>query len=91
MTPSQLKYEHERRFPGSIFFSPENMKFAGDTMRNFGVRKVRVEASYDGEVQVVDAWELYRKQPTPKGLSKSFFFDSATFERHFWIKVLTDK
>lgn len=58
MTASQLKAKLDAR--GSKWFSRENMKFAGDTMRNFGVRS----ATVDG----VDCWQVYRKNPVKHGL-----------------------
>ena len=36
MTPSELKFQYESKNPNGRFFSRENMKFANDTMANFG-------------------------------------------------------
>lgn len=71
MTASQLKYNHELANPDSLFFSRNNMKFAGDTMANFGVRQVK--KFVDGEP--VELWELRRKTPVKCGMKHSFFFD----------------
>ena len=79
MTPSQLKFEIERAHTESLFFSRNNMKFAGDTMANFGVRSAGVITSNMDEQ--IEAWELYRKRTTSKGSSGSFWFNKTTFER----------
>lgn len=73
MTPSELKREVERRREEAYFFTRNNMKFAGDTMRNYGVRAkpVQVETYSQG---IVECWELYRKRTTPKGFSDSAYF-----------------
>lgn len=76
MTPSQLKYNHEkvRGADGepSYYFTHDSMRHWGDTMKNYGVR------SYDE-----NTWELYRKHPVKDGVQKSAFFDKVTFRiRH---------
>lgn len=90
MSPSDLKYEIESRRPNSRFFSRENMRFAGDTMRNFGVRKVTVTTDYDAEgnytgrpAESVECWELYRKRPVKCGLKSSNYFACDNFRRVF--------
>ena len=80
MTPSGLKRLHEEAHPNSLFFSRENMRFAGDTMRNYGVRAVCV---LDAGRTRVAAWELYRKKPVKNGLQQSAYFDQTTFKRVF--------
>lgn len=75
MTPSDLRFKLSVR--DSLFFSRGNMKFAGDTMRNFGVRSATVK-TYGGVE--VECWELYRKRATAKGMTSSNFFDKRTFE-----------
>jgi hypothetical protein len=49
------------------------MRFAGDSMKNFGVRLVTVVCDYTaageykpGAGQELEVWELYRKRSTPK-------------------------
>jgi hypothetical protein len=81
MTPSELKRNVERGADGH-FFTRNNMKFAGDTMRNYGVRAkpVTIETYSYGEVQ---CWELYRKKPVKHGLADSAYFDIKTFAEHF--------
>lgn len=69
MTASTLKYWHEIRNPDSFFFTRKTMRFFGDTMKNYGVRK-------SGEL-----WELYRKRPVKCGLQNSTFFDPVCFKR----------
>lgn len=90
MTPSKLKFEIEKRNPESKFFTRENMRFAGDTMGNFGVRSATVRTNWDSEGNYttfdgvsVECWELYRKRTTKKGLGGSFYFSKADFSRVF--------
>lgn len=63
---------------GSYFFTREAMSFFGDTMRNFGVRPGRLRR-FSGDI--VDVWELYRRQPVKHGLKDSHFFHMETFEK----------
>ena len=83
MTPSELKYQVSLTRSDSHFFSRNNMKFAGDTMRNYGVRECEV-LTYSGEV--VPAWELYRKKPVKCGLKSSAYFCKSTFKQVFSAK-----
>ena len=86
MTSSELKYRHETNNPGSYFFTRNNMKFAGDTMKNYGVRESVVATNYDNNGDytesgiVIECWELYRLQPVKFGLQKSVYFDKITFK-----------
>ena len=73
MTPSQLKYEVEAAGHERHFFDRKTMKFFGDTMRNYGVRKTE----NDG----VTVWELYRKMPVKHGLQSSAFFRTSDFQQ----------
>lgn len=66
MTPSQLKAELMELRPESPFFSRENMRFAGDTMANYGVRLAIV-----GDCP---CYELFRRRPVRYGLKKSAYF-----------------
>jgi len=70
MTPSELKYETRKTSP--YFFTRKTMKFFGDSMKNYGVRKVEI----DGK----KLWELWRKKPVKCGLQNSHYFDRKTFE-----------
>jgi len=80
MTPSQLKALHEDAHPESLFFSRGNMRFAGDTMANFGVRAEPVTfKTWSGDI--VTCWELYRRRPVKHGLRGSHYFDCVTY-RH---------
>ena len=72
MTPSELK-SHVEQY--SNFFERSTMRFFGDTMKNYGCRKVTI-----GER---DLYELYRKRPVKHGLSESAYFDAETFTRVF--------
>jgi len=67
MTPYELRRLFLNAHPSSLFFSRNNMKFAGDTMRNFGVKDCG------------DRWLLYRKRPTLFGGLRGFYFDKQTF------------
>lgn len=73
MTPSELKRRHETAFPESKFFCRENMRGAGDTMRNYGCRMTTLN--------ITEAWELYRRYPAKYGGHSSAYFDRATFKR----------
>ncbi len=68
MTPSNLKYQVESHNPDSHFFTRETMRFHGDTMKNYGV------------CDSGDHWELFRKRPVKGGMTRSAFFDKATFK-----------
>lgn len=81
MTASELKARHEQANPDSLFFSRNNMKFAGDTMANFGVRKY-----VTAQRTVTDTYELYRKKPVKLGMKDSFYFDK-NFNRVFSNKI----
>lgn len=87
MTPSELKYHVEQSNDDSKFFSRENMKFAGDTMKNFGVHQnvVPVGVTYENgictEFKSVKVWELYRKNATRKGFGGSFYFNRVDYTR----------
>ena len=70
MTASELKRLHEQHNPHSYFFTRESMRFAGDTMKNYGV------CEYDA-----DHWELYRRRPVKYGLKTCAYFRKDTFER----------
>lgn len=85
-TKSDLKHHVTAR--GSKFFSRQNMKFAGDTMKNYGIRTAMVTTRYDAEgnyvsekgVQV-ECWELYRIRPVKAGLRSSVYFCKKTYEQ----------
>lgn len=63
-TPSQLKGFVNNS--GSYYFERKTMKFFGDTMRNYGIRKIII----DGVLII----ELYRKKPVKNGLKTSSFW-----------------
>jgi len=69
ITVSELKYQVSET--GSHYFERSSMKFFGDTMKNYGIRKHND----------LTAYELTRKQPVKHGLSNSQFFDAITFEK----------
>lgn len=71
MKPSQLKAHLMEGDGESKFFSRENMRFAGDTMSNFGVRSAKIDN--------VECWELWRKKPVKCGIQTSFYFRKDNF------------
>jgi len=80
ISASQLRAAHEEAHPESLFFSRNNMRFAGDTMANFAVAPDPVTfATYSGET--VTCWRLYRRRPVKHGLRGSFYFECDTFRR----------
>jgi hypothetical protein len=70
--PSDLKWLMEKD-PDSKHFSRENMKFFGDTMSNFGLRKPKEIKDIMGDIRF--AYELYRKRPVKNGLDSSHWFE----------------
>lgn len=68
-TASDLKYWHEYHNPNSHFFDRKTMKFFGDTMKNFGVKRWK------------NCYELYRRRPVEHGLYKSFYFELDTLKQ----------
>lgn len=95
MNASELKYRIECANPDSKFFSRENMKFAGDTMCNFGVSSATVRTPWDSEGNYsesggvsVECWELYRKKPVKHGLVGTVaYWDKTTFKRVYSAKA----
>jgi hypothetical protein len=67
MTPSDLKYHHERLNPDSHFFDRDAMRYFGDTMKNYGV------------IAHEDCYELRRKRAVKEGIKFSTYFDKVTF------------
>lgn len=76
MTPSELKRNIERNNPESLFFSRGGMSHGGDTMRNYGVRTAKVMVAGSEK----EVWELYRRQATPQGYTRSVYWDTVTFK-----------
>ena len=81
MTPYDLKDKLESTRSTSKFFCRENMKFAGDTMRNYGVLSATIQTWTDPEP--VEVWELYRKRPVKHGLMRSAYFRKDNFHQTF--------
>lgn len=71
MTVYELKHKIADKYP--YYFSRKAMKFFGDTVKNYGVRRVKICGH--------DCYELYRKKPVLHGLQTSAFFDVNTFKR----------
>jgi len=76
---SDLKHAYECYIEGGYFFTRKAMKFFGDTMRNYGLRRIR--ASILGQTEPVEVFELYRKQPVQYGLQLSAYFSTETFKK----------
>ena len=81
MTPSELKSNIIKREPNSHYFDRKTMRFFGDTMRNYGVRKTAIVGHYDP--LPVEVWELYRKRPVNHGVKSSAFFRVSDFQQIF--------
>ena len=75
MTPSELKANILKHNPDSHYFDRKTMKFFGDTMKNYGVRRAEIEG--------VTVWELYRKRPVKYGRKSSAFFRTTDFQQVF--------
>jgi hypothetical protein len=73
MNASELKYNYELNNPNGHFFDRKTMRFFGDNMANYGVRKTHVN--------LTDCYELYRKKPVKHGLKKSAYFCPITFKQ----------
>lgn len=82
-TPSDLKYAVENSGQEPHFFTRDSMKFFGDTMRNYGIKKPTEIQTLSGPVL---AFELYRRKPVKHGLDSSAYFCASTFRRVFPIK-----
>ena len=67
-TASQLKSWHETLCPGSYFFARETMRFFGDTMKNYGLKKHQT------------MFELTRRRPVKHGIQTSHYFDRQTLK-----------
>ena len=78
ISASELKYFHQERHPESHFFDRETMKFFGDKMSNYGVRRV----SFEGR----ELFELFRRKPVKHGLMSCAYFDAETFEQVHGVK-----
>ena len=87
MNASELKYRVEQSGNCEHFFTRSTMRFFGDTMRNYGVRRASIIVHYDDNgdymeaPQLRDAWELYRKRAVKHGLKSSAYFDCGSFRR----------
>ena len=81
MTPYALKNKVESTPSISMFFCRENMKFSGDTMRNYGVMSTTIQTWTDPDP--VEVWELYRKRPVKDGLTRSAYFRKDNFHQTF--------
>jgi len=83
MNASDLKYEVEKHGNEPHFFTRKTMKFFGDTIKNYGVRKTTIDTYSEKGVPV---YELYRRHPVKHGLKDSAYFDKRNYERRFAAK-----
>lgn len=79
-TASDLRSFVEQAGTAPHFFDRKTMRFFGDTMANFGVRRVVVYTGERGEIPR-RAFMLYRRRPVKNGLQSWHFFDAETFEK----------
>lgn len=57
------------------FFDRKSMHHFGDTMKNYGVRQLKIDDRL--------YYELYRRRPVRFGAKKSAYFDAQTLRRVF--------
>ena len=81
ITARELRARVEGARHDAKFFSRENMKFSGDTMRNYGVRGPLRFKTHGGET--CEVWELFRRRPVKYGLCASAYFRSDTYSQTF--------
>ena len=77
MTASELKQRVEAADHDSHFFDRDTMRFFGDSMTNYRVRRATVTK----HGQPVEVWELWRRRPVKGGRQDSAYFDRATFKQ----------
>lgn len=70
MTPSELKYQYEKRYKTKHYFDRALMRGTGDTMRNY-----RVCSTENGKY-----WELWRRHAVQYGGVSSAFFRKSDFK-----------
>lgn len=83
-TAYDLKYATINAGTAGYFWDRSTMRFFGDTMRNYGVRRVAVTLR-DGSK--VAAWELYRRRPVKHSLQASKYWECRTLKPILDIKV----
>jgi hypothetical protein len=79
MTASELRRQYERHNPQGLFFSKNNMRFAGDTMSNYYVpaKTVKIRRINGG---IFTCYELQRRKAVKGGNNSSAYFDIVTFD-----------
>jgi len=88
MTASELKAKHESHNPESKYFHRDSMRFFGDSMSNYGVRRATCRRSRQNATPI-PGFELYRKRPVKHGLTSSAYFDAETFGRVYAVEDFT--
>lgn len=73
MTPTELKLNVETKGNSPYYFSRATMRFFGDTMSNYRVRK--------GKVNGRAVYILIRKRPVKHGNQDPAYFDAENFDR----------
>lgn len=89
-TATDLKREHQRRFPDSPFFSRDSMRHFGDTIANYGVNAVSFTIIVNGDEVQKNGFELYRKSPVKNGRTRSAYF-LETMECQHWVTNCTSR
>lgn len=64
---------------GSKFFSKNTLRFAGDSVGNFGVSATPVKINTKAGPGLV--WELYRRRPVKHAVQTSAYFCVWTFQQ----------
>ena len=80
MNSSELKRQIELSEFEPYFFKRSTMSFFGDTMRNYGVYKTKIDTNYN---QDLECYALYRKNPVKHNLQTTSYFNAKTFKREF--------
>jgi len=75
-TSSSLKalYEGNKDNGRALYFDRITMDFCGDTMKNYGVRKVQARAAGYHTDPPFEAWQLYRIKPVRSGMQDNAYF-----------------
>lgn len=79
-TPSDLKWAMDTAGKSPHFFTRKSMRFFGDTMRNYGLRRVTIKNQMG---ETVECYELYRRKPVKHGLQSSTFFRVSDLTRTY--------
>lgn len=73
MTVYELKRKVLENNPNSHFFDRKTLRFFGDSMKNYGVKRTMLDD--------IPVFELYRKRIVKHGINKSSYFHAVTFDQ----------